>query len=266
MPNLNWKDGQLSYTDEGRGTQTLFLVHGFCESLRMWDDWRLPLLKGDWRVVRIDLPGFGESTASAKTIEEYAAAVHALVSYLELDKVVLIGHSMGGYVTLAVAERKPIWLQGLGLFHSHPYADDEHTREKRNKSVAFVQQNGHYHYVKQLIPKLFSPDRATSYSHQRDRMVLLASRAGAQGIIDGQIAMRDRSDRSSFLSQTELPVLFINGAFDQTVSAQQRQDQLALPCRVQLCFLPKAGHMGTVEAPRKTQRAVREFLKFCSEF
>ncbi|MEM6395222.1 MAG: alpha/beta hydrolase [Bacteroidota bacterium] len=265
MPKIDWRDGHINYTDEERGEQTLLLIHGFCESLRMWDEWRLPFLKGQWRVVCMDLPGFGGSTSSAKTIEDHAKAVLALVKGLRLDQVVMIGHSMGGYVALAVAETGPDWLTGLGLFHSHPYADSEETRKKRDKSVEFIEKNGHVHYVKQLIPRLFPASRSSSYSHQQDRMILLATRANAKGITDAQIAMRDRKDRSVVLANTDLPVLFINGALDQTVSEVQRRDQLALPAKGQLCFLPKAGHMGFVESTRTTQRAVREFLKFCTE-
>ncbi|MEO0788748.1 MAG: alpha/beta hydrolase [Bacteroidota bacterium] len=266
MADIAWKDGEINYTDEGKGKLTLMLVHGFCESLRMWDDWKQPFLKGDWRLVCVDLPGFGNSTATGDTIETYAASINALVSSLELEQVIMIGHSMGGYVTLAVAETEPDWLKGIGLFHSHPYADNEDTREKRNRSIAFIEENGHFHYLKQLIPRLFPSSRAGSYTHQQDRMMLLASRASQEGIINGQRAMRDRLDRSAFLKETELPVLFINGALDETVSEAQRRDQLALPCRAQLCFLPKAGHMGFIEDSRATQRAVREFLSFCQEF
>ena len=265
MPKIAYQDGELFYTDEGKG-DCLILVHGFCETHRMWDDWKVKLLEVNLRLICIDLPGFGQSSCTAKHIEEYAEAVGAIVAHAGLKKAVLVGHSMGGYISLAIAEQQPNWLQGFGLFHSHPYADSAEKQEARDRSIEFVERNGHLHYVKQLIPNFFAPDRAGSYRHQQDRLTLFASRGPAEGVTNALMAMRDRADRTAVLAQTELPVLLINGAQDQTLTEQQRQDQIALPQRVQLCYLTRAGHMGTIEAPRQTQVAVRHFVRFCQEF
>ncbi|MEM7575060.1 MAG: alpha/beta hydrolase, partial [Bacteroidota bacterium] len=182
MPSITHGDGKLFYTDEGKG-DCLILLHGFCETHRMWDDWKLKLLEVKLRLICIDLPGFGDSSCTAQTIEEYARAVEAVVVDAKLSKAVLVGHSMGGYVSLAIAEQRPAWLQGFGLFHSHPFADSAEKKEARDRSIEFVERNGHLHYVKQLVPNFFAPERAGSYRHQQDRLILFASRGPAAGVI-----------------------------------------------------------------------------------
>jgi pimeloyl-ACP methyl ester carboxylesterase len=124
MPTIAWKNGEINYTDEGRGT-TVVLIHGFCESLSLWDDWQEDLVDEDLRIIRVDLPGFGASTATADNMDDYAASVNAVIKKVKIKRGILIGHSMGGYVTLALAATQPTWLIGVGLFHSHPYADNE---------------------------------------------------------------------------------------------------------------------------------------------
>lgn len=266
MPSLNWNNGELYYTDEGKGTAVI-LLHGFCESRLLWDDWKDDLLEEGLRVITLDLPGFGDSKdLSGKRINQMAEAVVALAAALKVKKGVCVGHSMGGYVGLEVARLVPDWLIGLGLFHSHPYADDDEQRAARQKSIDFIRRNGHVHYVKQLIPRLFARRAGTSASFRRDMLILRASRAGSKNIIAALEAMRDRRDNADFLADFPYPVLFINGAKDPIYSTRQRQDQLALPAVSEVMILQRSGHMGMIEEKQATQRVVRHFVRFCEDW
>jgi len=130
------------------------LLHGYCEDQQMWDHF-IPLLPSA-KYITIDLPGFGESEVIPNiSIAIMAEVVMAVLKELEIDKTILIGHSMGGYISLAFAEKYPNYLTGLGLFHTHPYADTDLQKASRNKSIDFLERNGVAHYAKQLIPKLF---------------------------------------------------------------------------------------------------------------
>ncbi len=258
--------GQINYTDEGGKGTALILLHGFCESLHIWDDWQDDALEEGYRVLRIDLPGFGGSDAPLFSMEEMATAVLAVAEQSKLKQAVLLGHSMGGYVGLAVAAREPDWLIGLGLFHSHPFQDNPEQQENRQKAIDFISKNGHVHYVKQLIPRLFAPDAGTSASFRRDLMILRASRSKSSSIQQVQKAMAARLDYSEVLANFQQPVLFINGANDPIYTDQQRQEQLALPPVSQLCLLQRAGHMGMIEEAAITQKAVRRFMAFCEEW
>ncbi|RMF00863.1 MAG: alpha/beta hydrolase [Bacteroidetes bacterium] len=254
---------KLSYELLGKGP-TVVLLHGFCLDSRVWQDFKQDLLEENYRVLTIDLPGFGASeTANEASISVYAAAVLSVVEAEKLHNLVLIGHSMGGYTALAVAEQAPELLSGLGLFHSHPYADTPAKQEARYKQVEFVQRMGHPLFVKQLIPKLFAEQYARSHPFDVDKLIHRAARYPEKGITDGLLAMAKRPDRSALLKNCPVPVLFIVGAQDTAVPAEFSRKQLALPPVADIHILPKVGHMGMIEAPRQTQLIVRRFADFC---
>src|SRR6185437_15275426 len=106
----------LSYHDEGKGT-ALVLVHGFCESKEVWKDFS-SVLSSKFRVVTPDLPGFGDSKpdTTVTSIDDYADKLYSFLKQLGIDKCILIGHSLGGYVTLAFAELYEHMLLGMGMF------------------------------------------------------------------------------------------------------------------------------------------------------
>ena len=264
MDSLPWHDGHLNYSQAGRGTPVV-LIHGFCEDSYIWEDLQQDLLEEQYRVVRVDLPGFRRSTPHGNRIETYAAAVLAVADELKLDRFVLIGHSMGGYTALAIAERAPERLLGLGLVHSHPYADTPEKKADRLKSVEFIERYGHEMYVKQLVPKLFASRYAMSHRFLVDKLIFRAARYPLAGIVHALQAMAHRPDRSAVLAEIGCPVLFINGELDEAVPENYRRDQLPLPAVAQIHTFPKVAHMGMFEAAREVELAVRQFLAFCEE-
>lgn len=253
----------MAFESQGRG-QAVVLLHGFCEDSSIWDDLKSDLVEEHYRVVCIDLPGFGQSEALPHpSIEAYADAVHAVLESLDLKQIILIGHSMGGYTALAFAEKHPALLLGLGMFHSSPYADSKEKKEARRRSIQFVEEQGHVIFVKQLMPVLFSENFARSNSYAVDRLVHAASSYPAAGITGGLEAMMQRPDRSAVLAQAAYPVLFIIGEEDRAIPAEQSLSQTHLPAVASVHVLEKVGHMGMIEAQKKTQRIVREFAGFC---
>jgi pimeloyl-ACP methyl ester carboxylesterase len=189
-----------------------------------------------------------------------------VIKKVKIKRGILIGHSMGGYVTLALAATQPTWLIGVGLFHSHPYADNEEQRAARQKSIDFIERNGHLHYVKQLVPRLFAPNAGTSASFRRDLLILRASRSGPESFINALRAMGSREDYADWLAGYQRPVLFLNGKKDPIYTIEQRQKQLSLPAVSEVCLLERSGHMGMIEQARETQRAVRRFVRFCEKW
>lgn len=263
MKFATYQERQIAYQSEGRGPAVV-LLHGFGEDSRVWDEFREDLLEEKYRVVRIDLPGLGASEVLPEmTVEAMAEAVQAVVETLGLDPFVLIGHSMGGYVGLAYAERHPDRLAGLGLFHSHPYADSEAKREDRRKSIEFVERQGHVIYLKQLMPKLFHPQFARSNAFLMDKLIYRATKYPTAGITGALRAMMERPDRSAVLTEITCPVLFIVGREDKVVPADKSLEQTHLPAVASIHLLEKVGHMGMFEARKKTQRIVRQFVEYC---
>jgi pimeloyl-ACP methyl ester carboxylesterase len=263
MKYVKLNEKAIAYSSEGRGEAVVF-VHGFCEDSSVWDEFKLDLLDRKVRVVCVDLPGFGESeVVDNLTIDGMADAVKAVVDHLNLEKIVLIGHSMGGYTGLAFARKFPELLKGLGIFHSHPFADSEDKKENRYKGIDFIKRQGHELFVKQLIPKLFAPGFEGSNRFLVDKLIHLASKYKPEGIINGQVAMAERPDQAEVLKNIKVPVLFIIGEKDNAVTMEQSMEQTSLPDVASVHILEKVGHMGMFEAKKQTQRMVRHFVDLC---
>ena len=262
MPIISYQDRQVFFKIDGEGFP-LVLLHGFCEDHRIWND-LIPTVENA-QIIRIDLPGFGGSeTPEQASIDHYAAAVKQVLDHLGIRQCLLIGHSMGGYTTLAFAELYPEYLKGFGLFHSHPFADTPEKKQARDKSVQFIQKNGAIHYLKQLIPKLFPSHFLSSKRYLVDRIIFQASKFDPAGIMGGLEAMKNRRDRSLVLQQTPLPVLFILGEHDNLIPFEQQLEQTHWPSTSNVHILLRTGHMGLVEAPHKTARMIQQFLSFCT--
>jgi pimeloyl-ACP methyl ester carboxylesterase len=263
MKYIRHCDRAIAYTTQGRGP-VIVLLHGFCEDSTIWNEFQPSLAESGFQVVCIDLPGFGQSEPIAgASIEQYADAVLAVADALELPRFVLIGHSMGGYTALAIAEKQASRLAGLGMFHSHPYADSEAKKEARQKNIQFIQNHGHIMFAKQLIPVLFAPAFAAGNSYLIGKLVHAASACPQEGIIGGLEAMIARPDRSHILKNSSCPVLFIVGEEDQVISSDQSLSQTVLPPVASVHIIEKTGHMGMLEAPKKTERMLREFAVYC---
>jgi len=265
MKYVKFNEKAIAYTSEGRG-KAVVLVHGFCEDSSVWDEFKLDLQERKYRIVCVDLPGFGGSdVVDALTIDDMAHAVKAVVDHLNLEEVVFIGHSMGGYTGLAFARKFPKLLKGLGIFHSHPFADSEDKKENRYKGIDFIKRQGHQLFVKQLIPKLFAPGFEGSNRFLVDKLIHLASKYEPEGIINAQAAMAERPDQADVLKNIEVPVLFIIGEKDNAVTMEQSMAQTSLPDIASVHVLEKVGHMGMFEARKQTQRMVRQFVELCFE-
>ncbi len=263
---LTFQGADLNYSDQGKGTAVL-LLHGFCETSHIWDEWKTDLLEEDLRVITLDLPGYGRSDEplAPPTIDNYADAALAVLDELRVGRCIGIGHSMGGYAALSLAERHPERLLGFGLFHSHPYADSEEKRVDRERAVQFIGTHGSALFAKQIFSGLFADHFASSHPFLIDKLSLRTSRCSPATLQGSLRAMAARPDRSSVLAESKVPVLLINGELDDRVPFPGRQEQLALPAVAEVIVLSRVGHMGQYEAERATQLAVRRFVRFCEE-
>lgn len=265
MKFINLENKRIAYQSKGRGP-AIVLLHGFCEDSSIWDEFKTDLLEEKYRVICIDLLGFGDSdTIENASIEKMADIVAQVVDHLGLEQFILVGHSMGGYVSLAFAENNADKLLGLGLFHSQPFADSEEKKNGRQKSIDFIQQHGHILYVKQLIPKLFAEKFAKSQAFLVDKLIYRASKYQSAGIVNALKAMMQRPDRSKVLETFSKPVLFIIGKEDEAIPAENSIAQTHLPAQGSIHLLDKVGHMGMFEAKKQTQKILRQFVNFCLE-
>lgn len=263
MKFIDFKGSKIAFTTEGRGTPVV-LIHGFCEDSSMWNDFKTDLIEEHERVLCPDLPGFGHSdVVEDVTIEYMADAIKAILDNIQQEKAIVIGHSMGGYVALAFAKKYPEYLLGLGLINSHPYTDDDATKQNRRRGIEFIQTMGSPLYVKQLFPKLFPPDFKRINAFLMDKLILKASRFPVEGIIYGQKAMANRNDHSQTLINLKCPALFIIGEHDEVISEKYRFKQATLAPVSAVHIIEKGGHMSIFEHEPKTQEITRKFTNFC---
>jgi pimeloyl-ACP methyl ester carboxylesterase len=241
-------------------TVPLVLLHGFCEDSSLWDT-LLPHLPGI-PVVAIDLPGFGQSDLLlSPDMASYAQAVVEVLDALDLQRCVLVGHSLGGYVALAFAAHWGDKLAGMGLFHSHPFPDNEERKMARMRGVEMLRSGKRDLYVAQLFPNLFSPAFVQAHPEVLGLLIAKGKKQDPEGIAAGLLAMRSREDRQETLKKIACPVLFLLGAEDALVPIDQAWKAAMLPAVALVEILPGVAHMGMFEATIPSAEAIKLFYK-----
>jgi pimeloyl-ACP methyl ester carboxylesterase len=191
-----------------------------------------------------------------------AVTVKGLLDREGIEKCILIGHSMGGYVTLAFAELYPERLRAFGLFHSTAYADSEEKKAGRLKSIAFVREHGAQPFIRQSTPGLFALETREDRPGLVEEMISRYRGFSVDALVVYLEAMRRRPDRVSVLERSVVPVLFIIGEKDQIVSPEQSLAQVVVPALAYFKILPGAGHMGMLEEPAEGASIIHSFVNF----
>ena len=259
---INYLQGKISFSDEGKGP-ALVLLHGFTECSAIWNDFAKNI-SAEYRVICIDLPGHGKSDVLGEThsMELMSDAVLHVLNYLKIEKCVLIGHSMGGYVSLAFTENYPEKLSGLGLFHSTVFADSEEVIKNRLRTNAIVKSN-HVGFLNEFIPSLFAPQNILKFANEIKQLKKTASEITANGIIAANAGMAGRSDKSKLLKNLNIPVLFIGGKNDSRIPLERMMQQIQIPKKSYSLLLENVGHMGFIEDTEATIAFVIQFLQAC---
>ncbi|WP_018341659.1 alpha/beta fold hydrolase [Cytophaga aurantiaca] len=250
----------IIYTDKGSGPVVVF-VHGFCESKDIWKVFA-EKLSTHYRVVCLDLPGFGESLLDRDEVsmEWFADEVHQFIKLLGIAQFTFIGHSLGGYVGLAYAEKYAQHLNGLCLFHSTAYADSEERKINRDKTIAFIYKYGADLFTQSFIEPLFLLKNRPILKNEITVLKAIAKQSSEKGIIATTAAMRDRADRTDVLATLKKPVLIIGGKNDATIPIAKLEELSQLSPMIQLAEIEDCGHMGMYEQKEKTFEVLSEFL------
>ncbi len=258
---IDINDATIFYRDIGSG-EPVVLLHGFAEDGAVWEKVTGELTTS-LRLLIPDLPGSGRSSlGTVTTIESMAVTVKGLLDREGIEKCILIGHSMGGYITLAFAERYPDRLRAFGLFHSTAYADSEEKKAARLKSIAFVREHGAQPFIQQSIPGLFASATREDRPGLVEEMIGRYSFFSVDALAACLEAMRRRPDRVSVLERSAVPVLFLIGEKDQVVLPEQSLAQAVVPALAYVKILPGAAHMGMLEEPAEGAAIIQSFVNF----
>lgn len=237
-------------------------LHGFLESPEIWTEFVGSHFE-DCQVLTPALPGYDGTDAPGEdySLEGAAAAVRAEMERAGIGRAVLVGHSMGGYVALAFAEKYPGLVAGLGLFHSSalPDTEDDHARRTRNRD--FIEEHGVPAFAQEFLQAQFAAEHRESMAHHLEMLQRLAAAVPPAVALAGITAMQQRPDRRPVLEKATYPVLFIAGKEDKAVPLEKTHEESLLPDHSTVLWLANVGHLGFVERPADTCRAVRQLIE-----
>lgn len=273
----------------------VILIHGFGEDGEVWNK-QVEFLKDRFHLIVPDLPGSGKSEMiDDMSMEGMAELMKWILAYpnrsaggtldpgkskrttaisdsenpflegreaarLGFGGTVMIGHSMGGYITLAFAEKYPEDLSAFGLFHSSAFADNEEKKAARRKSIEFILQNGAFEFLQTAIPNLFADDSKQKIPVAIKELVNKGGNFSDSALVSYYEAMIRRPDRTKVLQEAPVPVLFIMGKYDKAVPMADTLQQCHLPEKSYIHILRKSGHMGMVEEPETSNLILDKFL------
>ncbi|HQD45121.1 MAG TPA: alpha/beta fold hydrolase [Kaistella sp.] len=238
----------LNYEISGNGKENLVLLHGFMENLLIWEEMEEKLSQ-DFTLIKIDLPGHGLSKiyCDVHSMELNAEEVKKVTDQLKLGKFHLLGHSMGGYTSLAFAEKFPDDLKSLTLFFSTYFADDEEKKEQRRKSFRIIKE-AFRTYVNAGIPNLFNENEKDILEGKIDLAKEIALSTKPDGVLAAVKGMMERTDKKSVMEKFEGKILVIAGKYDNAVKTDVMLKNLPEKTNIK-SYLLDCGHNGHWEKP-----------------
>lgn len=241
------------------------LLHGFGETGNIWKN-QFDIFPG-YRLIVPDLPGTGRSELSKDmSMEGLASAVKAVLEKETTEhpeggqKAILVGHSMGGYVSLAFAEYYPELVDLLCLFHSSAFADSEEKKQTRQKGIGFIREHGPLEFLRTTIPNLYAPQTRRERPRLVEKHLEEAADFTGEALITYYESMMKRKDRSAILQKAPWPVLFILGRHDSAIPLEDGLKQTHLANVSYVHILEQSGHMGMIEETELSNQAINDFL------
>jgi pimeloyl-ACP methyl ester carboxylesterase len=255
----------ISYKIYGTGTPVL-LIHGFGEDSRIWNH-QIDFLKSTCQLIVPDLRGSGDSAAllPPESIEQMAEDILQILNKEKTEACTVIGHSMGGYIALALMEKYTTRFNALGLIHSTSYADNEEKKQARSKSIEFIRQNSAYEFIKATIPNLFADKFKQEHPGLVAELIEQGRQFSKEALTGYYTAMINRPARTTLLQQTNKPILFFIGSEDKAVNPADALQQASLPPITMVKYIEQIAHMGMWEATSVLNQTLEEFLQLVQQ-
>lgn len=278
IKELLYQNKKIYYRIIGNG-KPVVLIHGFGEIGNVWSPLQNSPKRGglantqsqhiedsilhkQYKFIIPDLPGSGKSEMiDDMSMEGLAEVIHAIIHEENIETCPVIGHSMGGYIALALAEKYWNHISAFGLFHSTAYPDNEEKKVIRRKGIEFIKQHGAFEFLKTTTPNLFSPQTKDEQPELISEFIPGLNNFSAEALVSYYQAMMARPDRRAVLQKATVPVLFIMGKYDNAVPLQDSLKQCHLPEKSYIHILRKSGHMGMLEEKDRCNEILEEFLR-----
>jgi 3-oxoadipate enol-lactonase len=239
----------------------LIFTHGFPFSSAMWEH-QVAALSKRYYCVTYDVRGLGRSAAGygQYTIESLVDDLFYIIYALRLERPIAVGLSMGGYITLRAAEKKPERFRGLVLCDTKSEADDDAGKLARAQAIKTVDLEGIDVYTSYIVPRCFSPDASAENSPVYRHAIEDVKQQNPLGVKGCLLAMACRTDTTAFLSTISVPTLIIVGEKDALTPPASMGSMREKIAGAQMAIIPGAGHMAPIENPTAVNRALESFL------
>lgn len=233
----------------------VIFLHGFSEDATVWTEFLKLLPKGHTYFC----PDYASLT-NIESIDGYADWLKAYTNENSITESVIIGHSMGGYIALTYAEKFADKVLGLGLFHSSAYADNEERKEIRLKTARVIDQQGTAKFIKGFYPNMFTEEFKEKDADFIEKQIESYSYFPKEALVNAQIAMRSREDKTSVLKNANYPIMILAGEKDTFVPKVAALEQIDLLKNSQSAVLDGVAHAGMFENPTESAKIVTAFL------
>lgn len=260
LKSVPFHNSSVHFDDLGSG-KVIVLLHGYLETMDIWEDFAKNLSK-TYRVITIDIPGHGKSgkVNDVHDMDLMADAVNTVLTFLRVEKCFLVGHSMGGYVTLSFMAKYRYKLYGISLFHSTPFADSDEKKANRDREIALIREGKKDILFNTNIPKGFATDNLEKFVGEVNRAKAIGTQNSEEGIIALLEGMKVRADRQNMLKETGLPVLFILGKKDNYIPYDLMYGVAKRTATGEILTLENSGHMGFIEEPDVCLKTLSSFV------
>lgn len=265
---FTYQSANCYYRTEGEGIAVLF-IHGFAEDHTVWNT-QNEFLKEHCQVIVPDLPGSGNSEVihyplNTVSVDDLADYIHAVLQHAGVNKCIMLGHSMGGYVMLSFAEKYPEYLTGSGFVHSTAFADSKEKKAIRQRAIGTMQEYGSAAFVRSTTPNTFGVTYKREHPEEVEALIERGKHFTVEALQQYYTAMMNRPDRTCVLIDSKVPVLFIIGLEDVAAPASDVLKQVSLPNVAHIHILPAVGHMGMWEATDKVNDYLLKFIEYIEQ-
>jgi 3-oxoadipate enol-lactonase len=255
--------GMMSYREFGEGPRDpVVLLHAFPLDGRMFEP-QMEAFSRDRRVIAPDYPGFGRSprTPAQPDVRYYAEGVRGLLDRLEVERVVLGGVSMGGYVVFECLRLFPQRVSGLVLANTRPEPDSEEMKENRRQMARRVAEEGVGVLIELQMERLLARNTLEGNEEVVEKVRAMILESNPNGVVAALGAMRERPDSTPLLGKIKVPTLVIGGEEDGISSPDIMGAMAEKIPDSRHVTLPRAGHLSNLEAPEDFNAALKEFLE-----
>ena len=259
---LNVNNHKVSYTDEGKyGAPAIILIHGFPFNMSMWNT-QIESLTNYCRVITYDIRGFGNSETGNEdfSIELFAKDLICLMDALKIDKTIMCGLSMGGYIALNAIENYAERFSALILSDTNCKADTPEAKERRMKAIESIRNDGVEKYADESIKNLFAAESFTNRSKEISAVREMIMKTSVQSLCNGLLALSVRKETCSILNEIKVPVLIIVGKEDKITPVAEAKFMHEKVKNSYLKVLEHSGHLSNMENSEEFNCQLKRFV------